>query len=284
MTGSSPDGYEIIDARDLARFERGPYARNTPAVLRGLREAYPGLRIFDWSAAYFTDVLGDRPVPVLTTHTGFLSYERDTRSMPFREFTERTFGTDGRATSERLYFKNPTKLLPEGHDDSDRIDGLAPYLKRAVARNLWISGPGLTVGLHFDQAENLNFALRGRKRFVCYPPGVRAYYPLSMFSQTAHISGVFREGPNPDLRRFPRFDPSRAVDIELCEGDVLYLPAYWWHQVISLGDENVNFNCWWLPRARKQVRHWNQALRGYVQMGLRFAKFGDLQKAPGKNA
>lgn len=271
--------HDIVEYRDIEHLHRDNLPANRPAVIRGTRDANPSLAIFRWSPSYFADVLGDREVPVLATKTGFLSYERDVNAMPFRTFVERAFVTEKRAEL-RHYYKNPTTLLPAGHDDSERIAPLACYLSKAITRNLWISGPGLTVGLHFDAAENLNFSLRGRKRFTLYPPGVRAYYPLPMFSQTAHISGVFRDGPNPDLRRFPRFDPSRAIDIELSEGEILYLPAYWWHQVTSLGEENVNLNFWWLPSKRKQLLHWNQALRGHVQLGLRWLKYRNIQQAP----
>jgi ribosomal protein L16 Arg81 hydroxylase len=67
-------------------------------------------------------------------------------------------------------------------------------------------------------------------------------------------------------------------------GDALYLPAYWWHQVHSLGTENVNLNCWWLPSGRKQLRHCNQAVRGYYQLLSRFVKQGGLLKAPRQEA
>jgi ribosomal protein L16 Arg81 hydroxylase len=180
----------------------------------------------------------------------------------------------------RYYYKNPTTMLPAGVDDSDRIAELQPYMAKSLARNLWISSSGLTVGLHFDPADNLNFQLRGRKSFMLYPPGVRAYYPLPMFSQTAHISGVFRDGPDPDLKKFSRFDPGKGTRIELQEGDVLYIPAYWWHQVESLGRENLNLNFWWLPRLGKQVSNWNQALRGHIQLALRYTKYGNIQQAP----
>jgi hypothetical protein len=269
---------DTLHCSEIGRFHEQFYRRNQPVVLRGLRELAP-LRIFDWSAAYFGNVLGDTEVPVLKTTTGFLSYERDVSEMPFSEFVARSFGAL-REPGVRYYYKNPLDLLPKGHDDSDRLAPLAPYLARAVVRNLWISGAGLTVGLHFDAAENLNFQLRGRKLFTLFPPGVRGFYPMPMFSQTAHISRVFREGPVPDLRRFPRFDPTRGVSIELEAGDVLYLPAYWWHQVESRGEENVNLNFWWLPSLRKQVRYGNQALRGHVQLVLRYLRFGNLQKAP----
>lgn len=269
---------DVIEYGDLGRFHERYYAANRPVVIRGLREAGP-LEIFDWSVDFLAKRLAGRPVPVLTTDTGFLSYERDSNPLPFNEFVARSFG-ETRDRARRYYFKNPTKVVPELHDDSDRLEALAEYTRRSVVRNLWISGDGLTVGLHFDAAENINIQLRGRKNFMLFPPGVRGYYPLPMFSQTAHISGVFRDGPRPDLARFPKFDPSRAVHVELREGEALYLPAYWWHQVESLGDENVNLNFWWFPPVRKQLRHWNQALRGHAQLALRLLKFGNVQQAP----
>ncbi len=268
--------------REIARFYERYYRTNTPVVIEGIREVRP-LKIFQWSARYFMDVMADATVPVMTTATGFLSYERNVSPMRFGDFFERSFGS-GPKSSLRYYYKNPVQLLPDGHDDSLQLTELAPYLRKAVMRNLWISGPGITVGLHFDAAENFNFQLRGAKTFDLYPPGVRAYYPLPMFSQTAHMSGVFRNGPNPDLRSFPRFDPSRRLRVDMREGDVLYLPAYWWHQVESFADENVNLNFWWLPGPKKQLRNWNQALRGHAQLAIRYLRLGSIVKAPPENA
>lgn len=275
MSGAAHD---VLPAAELDRFHRDYYVPNRPVVIRGLAET-GRYNVFNWSAAYFEQVFGDRPVPVLATSTGFLSYERDVIHMPYREFVARSFGPQ-RSRDLLYYFKNPTRIVPEGHDDSERIEVLAPYIKRSLLRNLWISGGGITVGLHFDHAENFNFQLRGEKTFWMFPPGVRAYYPMPMFSQTAHISRVFRGGLAPDLSKYPRFDPAKGIKMELKAGDVLYLPAYWWHQVEGRGDENVNLNFWWLPSAKKQLLSWNQALRGYYQLASRYLKFGNLQKAP----
>lgn len=269
---------DILQAAELARFRRDYYDRNKPCIIRGLAEL-KRYRVFEWSAEYFRPVLGKQPVPVIETESGWLSYERDVTPLPYDEFVERSFGR-GRQRDRLLYFKNSTKVLPPGHDDTETIEVLGEYVKKALMRNLWISPGGITVGLHYDHAENFNFQLRGEKIFTLHPPGVRAYYPMPMFSQTAHISRVFRDGPNPDLSRYPRFDPSTALRVELRAGDVLYLPAYWWHQVESLGDENVNLNFWWLAPVWKQARWWNQALRGYYQLAARYLKLGSLQKAP----
>lgn len=265
---------------DLTEFERLCYAKNQPAVITGVPEQH-ALKIFRFSPEYLEQEIGDLEFPVLSTETSFLSYERDTESMKFKDFVTRTFR--GEIGSTKYYFKNPTKVLPAGLDDSESITGLQRFFVDAPMRNLWISRGTITVGLHFDAAENLNIQIRGRKSFMLYPPGVSGYYPFPMFSQTAHISRVFREGPDLDAARFPRFDPGKGQEVILEEGEILYLPAYWWHQVTSLGEVNVNLNTWSLPSASKQLKHWNQALRGYGQLLSRYIAFGDIVKAPAAN-
>jgi hypothetical protein len=262
---------------DLSRFYRDNYAANQPAVLVGVPEHHP-LEIFRFSLEYLAEALGEREFPVVSTDTGFLSYERDTLEMTFRKFVDASARQNG--SGPRYYFKNTTKLLPSSLDDSSSISGLAPFFTKSVMKNLWVSRGTMTVGLHFDAAENLNIQIRGRKRFMLYPPGISEYYPCPMFSQTAHISRVFREGPQLDRDKYPRFDASKGREVVLDEGEILYLPAYWWHQVTSLGDVNINVNTWSIPAITKQLLHWNQALRGHYQVLARLMKFGDLTKAP----
>jgi lysine-specific demethylase 8 len=278
-------GIARIRYPELASFYRDYYAANQPAVLVGVPAHHP-LEIFRFSPEYLEAALGDREFPVVRSESGFLSYERDTVQMSFREFVASTFRTgdsdrsDGGKRAPKYYFKNSTKLLPAQLDDTAAITGLSPFFTKSVMKNVWISAGTLTVGLHFDAAENLNIQIRGRKRFVLYPPGTSGYYPCPMFSQTAHISRVFRDGPALDRTRFPAFDESRAREVILEEGEILYLPAYWWHQVTSLGDVNINVNTWSLPSATKQLANWNQALRGHYQVLSRWLAFGDLTKAP----
>jgi Cupin-like domain len=264
---------------ELPRFHEDHFLANEPAILVGVPQHHD-LEIFRFTPERLASQLGDREFPVLSTETDFLSYERDTIPMKFRDFVQRTF--QERRGKTRYYFKNGTKALPPGLDDSGAISGLSMFFTKSVIKNLWISQGTITVGLHFDAAENLNIQIRGRKRFVLYPPGTSAYYPCPMFSQTAHISRVFRDGPELDAARFPKFDPTKACEAILEEGEILYLPAYWWHQVTSLGDVNINLNTWSFPSVRKQLLNWNQALRGYYQLASRMLAFGDITKAPAR--
>ena len=63
---------DVLEHSELHRFHDEYFVRNRPVVLRGLRDHNPR-KIFDWSAAYFDDVLGDAEVPVLVTETSRLT-------------------------------------------------------------------------------------------------------------------------------------------------------------------------------------------------------------------
>jgi len=272
-----PSTVPRIHYPELTDFYTHHVAVNEPAIIVGVPEHH-ALNIFRFSPKYLETMLGELEFPVLKTNTPFLSYERNMSPMKFRDFLERAFRGDD--SGPMYYFKNSTKALPVGLDDSGSIEGLSPFFTSSVMKNLWISRGSLTVGLHFDAAENLNIQILGRKRFVLYPPGTSGYYPCPLFSQTAHISRVFRDGPELDVKRFPRFDQSKGRDVILEQGEILYLPAYWWHQVTSLGDVNININTWSLPSLGKQICNWNQALRGHYQILSRYLAFGDITKAP----
>jgi jumonji domain-containing protein 7 len=47
---------------------------------------------------------------------------------------------------------------------------------------------------------------------------------------------------SPDFNKFPLYRQATAYRVVLNPGDVLYLPAYWHHEVQSLPDEDVGLN------------------------------------------
>jgi oxalate decarboxylase/phosphoglucose isomerase-like protein (cupin superfamily) len=48
----------------------------------------------------------------------------------------------------------------------------------------------------------------------------------------------------PDLERFPRIKELQGVEATINEGDILYVPMYWWHHVINITD-TVAINFWY---------------------------------------
>lgn len=53
----------------------------------------------------------------------------------------------------------------------------------------------------------------------------------------------------PDLTRYPLFSDARRVQCSLRPGDVLFMPAFWWHEVRSQPDpehrRNLAVNFWY---------------------------------------
>jgi hypothetical protein len=92
---------------------------------------------------------------------------------------------------------------------------------------------------HYDGSRNYVASLGGMRRFILNHPDQCKdlyLYPLD------HPSGRHSEvdWSKPDYEKFPRFATSQANEIITTPGDVLYLPTFWFHYIISL---NVNFQC-----------------------------------------
>lgn len=128
-----------------------------------------------------------------------------------------------------------------GFDAEELFD----YQRSLNAANLWISHRGVFTQSHFDELENFNIALEGRKRFVLAPPGFREYYPRSVVRGFGDKSQAF-DFDDVDARRFPRLVAKLAQRRELVlePGQMLYLPLGWWHQAESLDEMNINMNFW----------------------------------------
>ena len=54
-----------------------------------------------------------------------------------------------------------------------------------------------------------------------------------------------------DAEAFPRFSEARCVEVEVREGELLYLPIYWWHGVSGTG-RNCILNWWFDMNVRKK--------------------------------
>lgn len=105
--------------------------------------------------------------------------------------------------------------------------------------NYWLGPGGHVEPLHYDPADGVLLQLSGAKKIRLVPPQFsRALYPFPVLSRIRPwFSRV--ELSRPDFESFPR--AREAVDamteIDLQAGQGLYIPAGWWHEVSSLGDD-----------------------------------------------
>ncbi|MBV2130134.1 cupin-like domain-containing protein [Arsukibacterium indicum] len=126
-------------------------------------------------------------------------------------------------------------------------DNPNPLLADTIVPRVWL-GNKVMVPAHFDDADNLACVVAGKRTFTLFPPEqVANLYigPLDYTPTGAPISLV--DFSHPDFSRFPKVREAlqHALVAELEPGDVLYIPALWWHQVESTAAVNLLVNYWW---------------------------------------
>jgi hypothetical protein len=129
-------------------------------------------------------------------------------------------------------------------------EGLPPYLGNLELRELnrfchwpawftrpgpprfWLGPAGTVTPLHADYDDNLFVQLWGSKRIFLAPPHHDQFlYPVEA---NALLFGSPFDPEAPDFERFPLARQAALLELVVEAGDVLYVPAGWYHQVRSL--------------------------------------------------
>jgi hypothetical protein len=110
--------------------------------------------------------------------------------------------------------------------------------------NLWINLHEASSTLHYDANHNFLLVVKGCKRVKLISPTL---------TEQLHPFSAFCEAPNHscfEVAEVDAFVASNAVafpgdifEIEICEGDLLFIPEGWWHQVSSV-PLTVAINSW----------------------------------------
>ncbi|MGH9962036.1 MAG: cupin-like domain-containing protein, partial [Pyrinomonadaceae bacterium] len=150
-------------------------------------------------------------------------------------------------------------------------DFMPPHLVagRELTTSLWFGSGENVTPLHFDQSSNFFAQAYGRKLWTIFDPSQTRYlyqYPASAL--TWHISEVDPE--KPDRSRHPAFENAQPIQFTIEPGEMLYLPATWWHHARSC-ETSISVSFWFLPTA---VDHYfapnmlRSAVHIYEKMGL----------------
>ena len=110
--------------------------------------------------------------------------------------------------------------------------------------------------IHCDSEDELLMQFDGSKTVYLADPGYfkaldvkRGSYRHRAYHDVAVADIDFWK---PDERKHPRFAEVRWLQVEVQAGDLLYIPAYWFHAIQSEGERNLVVNHWFaqLPEDR----------------------------------
>ncbi|XP_078084937.1 tRNA wybutosine-synthesizing protein 5 [Mustelus asterias] len=101
-----------------------------------------------------------------------------------------------------------------------------------------ISSPGLQLWTHYDVMDNLLIQVKGRKRVILFSPRDAPY--LYLTGDKSEVLDV----DTPDLEKYPQFVKAQRYECQLDPGDVLFIPALWFHNTVAK-EFGVGVNVFW---------------------------------------
>jgi hypothetical protein len=200
---------------------------DAPLVFRGAASHWPAVRT--WSFEGLASALPESTVNLVEGN-------REVEPTRFRRSTLRRYLASLRHPDEpgaapaNLKEFDLLKLVPRLREDLGHHD-LLPARVLSATRS-WIGPAGASTGLHRDYLDNVAVQVLGTKRWRFVRPGVvermgaesRKYDPWAVLAD----QGVGALACRPDIAR------GDLLSVDLAPGDVLHVPAGWWHEVTNL--------------------------------------------------
>lgn len=214
------------------------------------------LAVRRWSPAFFAEHHGDALVRISDRRTADPDYEcnfeRDAISVPVAEVVRRMeaepYSNDYYVVARSYFFDDPGLR--------SRIEELAPppivdpFAKARGSVKMWLGPAGTVTPLHYDEHSILFAQIYGRKRMKLAP----AFEGPCLYPRRRFYSAVDPEAV--DERRFPRFLDASLADVEVEPGDLVFLPAGWWHWVKALTPSiSVTFPYFQVPGGNTRLLH-----------------------------
>jgi Cupin-like domain len=218
-----------------------------PVVIAHATAAWPAAT--RWNVDFFRTRYGTQSVQVATSRDGVFrgdpdaGFSRVTEDMTFARFLDLL--SSDTVTDLRYYLQQVPIAGPFADLLSDIVVPRYVGVGQPARPHFWLSAKGNVSPLHFDLAHNLLTQVIGRKHLRLFgPEQTSLLYPFARTSKIPHMSRV--DIDRPDLAAFPKFAQARSVDVQLEEGQMLFMPIFWWHHVTSL-DTSASVNFWWAP-------------------------------------
>lgn len=248
------DNFLSVDVKcgiDSSNFEFEVQRHRKPCILKGLNI---GPCTKKWTLKYLSEKAGSKITTVHVSETSQMDFVNKNymyRKLPFAELitraSQKVHPEYFVSPNEYYYFRslgddvrrepsNIHKQWPELHEDI-KLPEFFPNNKffSSVFR---IASAGMQLWTHYDVMDNLLIQVNGLKRVVLFPPSDA----LNLYLHGDKSAVVDVESP--DLSEYPKFANVTKYKCILEPGDVLFIPALWFHNVVAL-EFGIAVNVFW---------------------------------------
>lgn len=251
----------VIDKQEslsTEEFKRQFQTKRTPVILS---KSFNWDALSIWDFPYFKKKYADKTVQ-LDFYSEVENHSWGVRTVKLPEALDLISNNTNKKVKHYLMQKSISEEFPELLSDIQ----LPKYANTQIDYfiNLWIGEAGIISQAHYDCSDNFLTQIVGRKRVRLFPPTES----MNMYSyrvdedylgdkSASHISRI--QDSDFVMGDFPNFKNVTCFEEILSPGDILYIPAGWWHEIKSL-DTSISVNFWWKMKlfdlSAIQARDW----------------------------
>ncbi|CAE1259505.1 TYW5 [Acanthosepion pharaonis] len=232
-------------------FQKELYPKRRPVVLRGFDI---GDCVEKWTTEYLIANAGNKQVNVHVSSThqmDFINKNFLYRTLPFGELVKRA----SKEINEDYFISPDEKYYLRSLGDDPRksvadVRQQFPHLMKDLnipplfpAENFFssvfrIASKSCQLWTHYDVMDNILMQIRGHKKVVLFSPqDAHFLYLKGDKSEVLDIDDV-------NTQNFPLFTNATRYECLLEPGDIIFIPALWFHNVIS-EEFGVAVNVFW---------------------------------------
>jgi len=169
----------------------------------------------------------------------------------------------------RLSFSTNLNQWGENLVSDIDLDSLVPVAKETydgpafeVRPYVWMGQQNVVTPCHYDYFNNFFHMIEGSKHFMLFPPSAHSDLELHPSIHPAHRSSQLElpsSLPNPS--EYNHSDGVDGWEVNLQPGEILFIPAFWFHHVTTLSSFALAQNVWSeIPAARHHAEALQVAL------------------------
>ncbi|XP_014276965.1 tRNA wybutosine-synthesizing protein 5 [Halyomorpha halys] len=250
------DVYNYINKDD---FQAYIAVHRKPLILRNF---CIGQCLHKWSTDYLVEKIGKVDVKVHVSPVGrmnFLHKNFTYKTMSFQEFLSRTSGNDRKkpdktglrpilCDNEVLYLRaigtdrrgrNVANFKNDFPQIADDLTYPEIFNENKFFSSVFrIASAGVQIWTHYDVMDNILIQVSGTKRVVLFDPNDAPYMYLN--GDKSEVMNI----DSPDVTLYPNFPRAVQYICELQPGDSLYIPAFWFHNVLC-NTFSIGVNVFW---------------------------------------
>lgn len=237
---------ERVENLSVKDFKMNYLDKCIPVIIENYLSTWPA---FNWTLDSVKKKAGHRDVFVRrnTDSDDYkLGQKYNIESMKFEEYITNIQQGNKKANTSYLAVQNIKKTFPELDTDLK----VPEYIGKVHGGPfLWVAHQGHYEFCHFDPDDNFLIVISGKKHVRLYECDVENMYPNKLGSKGKTIQSQVN-CDYPDLEKFPQFKNVLSYECFIESGEMLFFPAFWWHQVTSVettisvniffGDEGTN--------------------------------------------